>query len=138
MLGERDAAEDAVQEVFVAMWRGRAALPEPAALAGYLHRAVRNRALNQLRQRHGDAVDPDGVIAPALALDRVEAAELRERLERALRALPPRTREVFLLSRQQGLTYQAIADTLGISVKTVETLMGRAIAALRAEVRRES
>lgn len=141
MLGERDLAEDAAQEVFVALWRGRAALPDAAALGGYLHRAVRNRALNQLRQRRGEQFDPDGQLQPAvaaLAQERVEAAELRAALDRAIRALPPRTREVFLLSRHHGLTYADIAATLDISVKTVETLMGRAIAALRAAVSPES
>jgi RNA polymerase sigma-70 factor (ECF subfamily) len=53
-------------------------------------------------------------------------------VQAALAALAPRSREVFLLSRDQGLTYTAIADTLGISIKTVETLMGRSLKALRA------
>ena len=53
----------------------------------------------------------------------------------ALATLPPRTREVFLLSREHGLTYAGIAETLGISVKTVETLMGRAIRSLREALR---
>jgi RNA polymerase sigma-70 factor (ECF subfamily) len=137
LLGERDLAEDAAQEVFVALWRGRSALPEAAALAGYLHRAVRNRALNQLRQRRGEQFDPDGSMVPsvpAVAHAQLEADELQAALDAAIGALPPRTREIFLLSRQQGLTYSAIAATLEISVKTVETLMGRAIAAMRVAV----
>lgn len=134
LLGERDAAEDAAQEVFVALWRGRERLPEAGALAGYLHRAVRNRALNQLRARKGEVADPDGQMVPAVDPDaprRLEEEQLADQLAVALATLPPRTREVFLLSRDQGLTYAAIALTLGISVKTVETLMGRAIRALR-------
>jgi RNA polymerase sigma-70 factor (ECF subfamily) len=137
LLGERDTAEDAVQEVFVALWRGRARLPDSGALAGYLHRAVRNRALNQLRARKGEVADPDGQMLPAVEPDaprRLEEQQLAAQLVAALATLPPRTREVFLLSRDQGLTYAAIAETLGISVKTVETLMGRAIRALREEL----
>jgi RNA polymerase sigma-70 factor (ECF subfamily) len=134
LLAERDAAEDTVQEVFVALWRGRQRLPEATALAGYLHRAVRNRALNQLRARKGEVADPDGQMLPAVEPDgprRLEEQQLDAQLAAALATLPPRTREVFLLSRNQGLTYADIAGTLGISVKTVETLMGRAIRALR-------
>ena len=133
MLHDRDRAEDAVQEVFVALWRGRARLPAADALAGYLHRAVRNRALNQLRHTLGHQIDPDGSIETAVApaSDRVEQQELAGAIARAVGALPPRTREIFLLSREQGLTYAAIATTLDISVKTVETLMGRALRALR-------
>lgn len=134
MLGDNDLAEEAAQEVFIALWRGRERLPTADALAGYLHRAVRNRALNQLRGRHGDRVDADGLLATAVAPEapaRIEAADLQRRLLLALDALPPRTREVFLLSREQQLSYAAIATTLGISVKTVETLMGRALRSLR-------
>ncbi len=134
LLGDRDRAEDAAQEVFVALWRGRERLPDAEALPGYLHRAVRNRALNQLRGRHGDGVDPDGRIELATSPDapnRLETEELNRRLLLALETLPPRTREIFLLSREQELTYGAIAETLGISVKTVETLMSRALRRLR-------
>lgn len=134
LLGDRDMAEDAVQEVLVAVWKGRERLPAAEALAGYLHRAVRNRALNQLRAAHGDRVDPDGLLQFASAPDgprRLEEEALRRRTLVALEALPPRTREVFLLSREQQLSYAAIAATLEISVKTVETLMGRALRRLR-------
>jgi RNA polymerase sigma-70 factor (ECF subfamily) len=134
LLGERDLAEDAVQEVFVALWRGRDRLPEAGALAGYLHRAVRNRALNQLRSRKGEVADPDGQMIIAVepeAHTRLEEQQLAGQHAAALATLPPRTLEVFLLSRDQGLTYAAIGETLGISVNTVETLMGRAIRSLR-------
>ena len=138
LLGERDAAEDAVQEVMVGLWRARDRLPEASILPGYLHRAVRNRALNQLRARKGTMADPDGQMLPAVEPDaprRLEEEQLASQLSAALTALPPRTREVFLLSREQGLTYAGISETLGISVKTVETLMGRAIRALREQLK---
>jgi RNA polymerase sigma-70 factor (ECF subfamily) len=139
LLHERDLAEDAAQEVLLALWQGRDRLPDAGALPGYLHRAVRNRALNQLRSRKREVADPDGLMAPRVepdAPDRLEAQALEQRLRSALEELPPRTREVFLLSRAQGLTYAAIAEVLGISVKTVETLMGRAIRSLREELKR--
>ncbi len=134
LLDDRDMAEDAAQEVLLAVWKGRERLPTAEALAGYLHRAVRNRALNQLRARRGERVDPDGLLQFATAPEgpvRLEEEELHRRTLLALETLPPRTREVFLLSREHQLGYAAIAATLEISIKTVETLMGRALRRLR-------
>ncbi len=64
-------------------------------------------------------------------VDATEAA-----IRRAIDALPERCREVFLLSREHGLPYSAIAATMDISIKTVETQMGRALKALRGRWRR--
>ena len=141
LLASRDAAEDAVQDVFVAVWARRATLPDGSKLPAYLHRAVRNRALNQLRHertanRWLARVDPDRAIPP-VAETSLEYEEVDRTLRAALGHLSPRCREVFLLSREQGLSYPEIAETLEISVKTVETLMGRALRALRERLRPE-
>jgi RNA polymerase sigma-70 factor (ECF subfamily) len=136
LTGSQDTAEDVVQNLFVALWHKREGLPELEKLPGYLHRATRNRALNQLRQQRTasrwlTAQDPHPS-TPAVAESELVGEETARRVQAALAALAPRSREVFLLSRDQGLTYTAIADTLGISIKTVETLMGRSLKALRA------
>ena len=55
-------------------------------------------------------------------------------VDHALAALPERCRLIFIMSRQQGLSYHEIADTLGLSIKTVETQMGRALKALRSSL----
>lgn len=138
MLGSRDTAEDVVQDLFVALWARRDRWPEAGKLAAYLHRAVRNRSLNQLRRqktarRWLERVDPDPVAAP-VAHTALEHEEMTAVLREALAGLSPRCREVFVLSRDQALTYPEIAETLGISIKTVETLMGRALKALRARL----
>lgn len=130
-----DAAEDVVQDLFVALWNRREALPELDKLPAYLHRAARNRALNHLRQQKTagkwlGTQDSDPSV-PAVAESELLGQEVAERVQAALAGLPPRSREIFLLSRDQGLTYNTIAETLGISVKTVETLMGRSLKALR-------
>ena len=136
IVANRDAAEDVVQEVFIAVWNRRESLPEAEKVASYLHRAVRNRALNYLRSQRGterliDSDDGGPIIAPEVE-DRLVDEELHSVLATALNALSPRSREVFMLSREQHLTYNEIAVTLDISVKTVETLMGRALRSLRA------
>lgn len=133
--GSRDGAEDAVQDVFIAVWQRRTLIPDAEKLPAYLHRAVRNRALNQVRavktaDRAAAELGVELREAPPADADVLER-EVSDAIESALAALPPRTREVFQLSREQGLTYQQIADALEISVKTVETLMGRGLRALR-------
>lgn len=135
MLRSRESGEDIVQEVLLNLWRQRETLRVDDSLRAYLYRAVRNRALNSVRN---DRVRREAV--PHLVREAPQAAPgdadlLEGELEVAARAaiaeLPPRCREIFELSRFQGLRYSEIAETLGISVKTVETQMGRALKALR-------
>ena len=136
MLGRRDVAEEIVQDVMLELWRRRETLVVEDSLRGYLFRAARNRSLNHLR--HG-AIERRA--EPELAADRAEggaaahAALVEEEIEvavkRAVAGLPDRCREVFELSRVHGLRYAEIATTLGISVKTVEAQMGKALRILR-------
>ena len=138
ILQSRDAVEDAVQDVLVAMWERREKLPDGSALVGYLLRSVRNRALNQLRERRIRdkwlaTLDSEPTLEPE-AETGIEDQELNRAYRAALAEVSPRGREVFLLSRDHGLSYPQIAETLGISVKTVETLMGRVLRALRGKL----
>jgi RNA polymerase sigma-70 factor (ECF subfamily) len=138
LLHDADRAEEVAQEVFIALWRRRTALPEAGAMPGYLHRAVRNRSLNKLRGPVVQSLDDETTApaaVPAAAQRDLEEQELGALVTDAIAALPARTAEVFTLSRDQGLTYVEIAAALDISVKTVETLMGRALRALRDTLR---
>jgi RNA polymerase sigma-70 factor (ECF subfamily) len=136
-LGNRDAAEDVVQGVFVRIWDGRAHWIVHN-LEHYLYAAVRRRAMSQFR---GAAVRRRA--APLLALEgaggafapppdaEFEARELRRRVERALGALPPRTRTAFVLSRGEGLSYAEVASRMAISPKTIGVHISRALTVLR-------
>ena len=135
MLQRRDVAEEIVQDVMLALWQRRATLFVEDSLRAYLFRATRNRALNHLRhaaiERRAEpelsAVESSDAPAPAtLVHEEIDAA-----LRHAVSTLPPRCREVFELSRVHGLRYSEIASTLGISVKTVEAQMGKALRTLR-------
>lgn len=138
MLHRRDVAEEIVQEVMLALWQRRDSLVVEDSLRAYLFRATRNRALNHIRhlaiERKAEpelsAVEP----AHAAGTDGLLGEEMETALRRAVRALPPRCREVFELSRVSGLRYAEIAVTLGISVKTVEAQMGKALRVLREEM----
>ncbi|HEX6859927.1 MAG TPA: sigma-70 family RNA polymerase sigma factor [Caulobacteraceae bacterium] len=124
-------AEDLVQEVFLAM-QVRGAHEDVENASGYLFRIAAN-LLAKRRQREPwhwdrhaslDLYEPREEISPERTLIAKQAAA---GVLEALRALPPRTAEAFLLHRFEEMTYAAIAAHMGISVKAVEALMARAI-----------
>jgi RNA polymerase sigma-70 factor (ECF subfamily) len=132
-----DVAEELVQDVFFKLWTKRENLAEIDALKTYLYRAARNTALNHLRrlkleQAHEEREAAKGEPSTSEATgDSAVASELTEAVQAAIDKLPTRCREIFLMSREGGLTYGEIATELGISIKTVETQMGRALKSLR-------
>ena len=134
LLGERALAEEIVQDVMLELWRRREALALSGPLAAYLSQATRNRALNRIRQEKTARLAEPFVRAPAAvatADERTISAELQHAVDDAMASLSAAQREVFDLSRTRGLTYPEIAGVLGISVKTVEARMGRALKQLR-------
>lgn len=132
---QRAAAEDIAQDVLVALWRRRHALAIETSLRAYLFRATRNRALNRIRDERVRRDAAPRIAADAARPPPTDASAVQAEIEAALRAavqtLPPRCREVFELSRVHGLAYAEIADVLGISIKTVENQMGKALRILR-------
>lgn len=135
-----DISEELVQDVFFKLWTKRETLSEIDALRTYLFRAARNTALNHLRRRKLETAWEEQEAArgeqATLGATDDEAAtdEVTRAVNEAVGRLPMRCREIFLMSRQGGLTYSEIATRLGISVKTVETQMGRALKSLRASL----
>lgn len=135
-----DLAEELVQDVFLKLWSKREQLAEIETFRTYLFRAARNTALNYLRRaklerrwREEQGTDDDP--PPTFAADEGTAEqEVAVAVQEAINRLPPRCREIFLLSRDGGLTYAEIARSLEISVKTVETQMGRALKSLRSSL----
>ena len=133
----QDLAEELVQDVFLKLWSKREQLAEIETFRTYLFRAARNTALNHLRRvklerrwREEQAADDDPPTSYAADEETTEQ-EVATAVQAAINRLPPRCREIFLLSRDGGLTYAEIARSLEISVKTVETQMGRALKSLR-------
>lgn len=137
----RAIAEEIVQDVFFDIWERRMSLQPEILLRAYLYQAVRYRVRNQYRSNKverryeermaTEAINNEIAVASENTDDLVKEIELREVIAASIKLLPPRSREVFLLNRQHNLSYMEIAKTLGISVKTVEVHMGRALAALR-------
>lgn len=136
MVAHRDVAEDLVQEVFLYVWRNREVWEVRASVKQYLYASVRHGALRYLRhERVVHRYTPDTVIlferAPRLADADLESAETISLVQAAIAKLPERCRLVYTLHREQGLTYAEVAEVMGISPKTVDVQMGRALKALR-------
>ncbi len=137
-----EAAEDVVQEVFLALWRHRERWVLSGTVQAYLFGALRNGIVSHRRKQlaRGGRLERvgEGVIAAlpsaSRADDRVREAELVEAIEKAIDGLTPRCREAFLLVRQQHLSYAEAAEVMGVSVKAVEMSMVRALAALRKQL----
>ncbi len=135
VLHDPGVAEELTQDVFLELWRRRDALASDSSVAGYLMQAVRNRALNHLRHlavQKKSVVYVEALAEPAEHADaEAQRSEVELAIADAIAALPPRTREMFVMSRERGLRYSEIAEQLGVSVKAVEANMSRALRMLR-------
>jgi RNA polymerase sigma-70 factor, ECF subfamily len=130
-----EIAEDNVQEIFLGIWVRRETWDPKGPIKPYLFRAARNRALNALRNHRTEFRWRDGSRRESrrepTPEDNLVYQELSAAIEQTIEGLPDRCREIFRLSRRSGLRHTEIASLLNISVKTVETQMGRALRALR-------
>lgn len=143
-VADDDEAEEVVHVVFCWVWEHRFTLPRPANVRAYLFSAVRNRALNVVRDRRTEAAFRDRAARAGVAGNAPPSApspegefaarDIAHALADALRQMPPRCREVYVLAREHGLRYAEIAETLGIAPKTVEIHMSRALAMLRVKL----
>lgn len=134
----KDEAEGLVQDLFCYLWENLDRLVIKTSLKSYLYQAVRNRAFNRFKHEHVKSDHQshlERTSTPALDSSKVlEAKELQGIIDQSINALPQKCREVFELSRYQGLKYKEIAEQLGISIKTVENQMGKALKHLRSEL----
>ena len=125
LLGSPADAEDAVQDVFVALAQAGASLAAVEDLRAYLFTALRHAAAKKATRRRRLDPLPDAVAAP-------EPRQWSVELERALAALPAARREVIALKFDGGLTFREIAAVLGVSPNTAASRYRDALAELRA------
>lgn len=135
-LYNRQESEDIVQDVLITLWNKRFEFRLERSLASYLFTAVRNRALDlfshkQVESRYVDSlqnfIDDAGISADFL----IREHDLKVMIEREIDALPPRMREVFILSRRNFLSYKEIAVAMDISEQTVSNQIKKALRVLR-------
>lgn len=131
-------AEEMVQNVFFKLWKNKETLDINQSFTAYLYRSVYHESLNYIKHlkvksayrahaaRHMDNINN--------ATDRLKLKELEVQLDKALKELPEQCRTIFQMSRFEELKYMEIAGRLGISVKTVENQMGKALRILRTKL----
>ncbi|MCW3091216.1 MAG: polymerase sigma-70 factor [Ferruginibacter sp.] len=133
---DTDACEDIVQDLFMKVWEKKKDLLGKNEIRFYLFTAVRNNCLTNLAKKRksvvneltGQEMDGEPVDFPLEGKPEVDFTAL---LAEAFERLPPKCRAVFVMSRVGKLTYQQIADASGISIKTVENQMGKALGIMR-------
>lgn len=137
ILKDVDESEDVVQELFMELWKKHERLNSiNTSLKSYLRRAAVNRALNKIKKRKYFN-EVDGVIEMSNSITQPNLAEIDELenvIEKSIEELPPRCRDIFILSRKEEMTYREISEELEISIKTVENQIGKALKILRKKV----
>jgi RNA polymerase sigma-70 factor, ECF subfamily len=134
--GSETSAEEAVQEVFINFWEHRHHLEISKAVISYLFQAVRNKVYEQFRKVQTRAKYEEEYASNIQEQDEPQESDLSNYeiaclVWAAVEQLPEKCREIFQLSRDEGLTYNEIAAHLNISNKTVENQMGIAFKKLR-------
>lgn len=128
-------AEEIVQDLFVRIWEKRDSLQVEISVKQYLFRSVKNLCINYLKHEKIKKKYASDIQRNPEPDDNADhwflEIDLMKKIEASIESMPPRRKEIFLLSREQGLKYKEIADSMGISVKTVEAQMGLALKHLR-------
>ncbi len=129
-------AEDIYQDAFTVIWQSRRFLDPEKTFSSYLYTIVKNRILNILRDIENDQKLKSYILANAIDYSdstnqHVQSNELKTILDKALKELTPRQRQIFEMSRNEEMTHKEIAEELGISVLTVQEHISIALKSIK-------
>jgi len=128
-----DCAQDVVSDIFTALWQGRKVLKKVNNPDAYLFIALKHAAARYIEKNFKHKQElltenlPDIHISDSYSDDGMIEKELQEKYKEALNNLPPRCAEVFRLVREEKKKYSEVAEILGISPKTVDNQMNKAV-----------
>lgn len=136
LLRDGEQAEDMVQDVFMKVWNKRNEITITSSLKAYLFMAVRNHCFNALKVNErrywmDEEMEDDARLSVDDVVSHLSAKSLNHKISHTIDRLPEKCRLTFQLSRFEDLSYKEIAETMNVSVKTVENQMTKALAFLR-------
>ncbi|WP_316810228.1 RNA polymerase sigma-70 factor [Pedobacter heparinus] len=136
ILKDEDTAEEIVQQMFLKFWEKRTLLNIQSSVKAYLYKCVYHDSLNflkheKIKTKYQDFASYTMNSHHEPASSKVEMTELEYRIAEALNELPEQCRTIFQMSRFEELKYREIAAQLGLSVKTIENQMGKALKLMR-------
>ena len=131
-----DAAEEIVQDLFYNYWKNKETLEVKISLKSYLYQATKNKCLKAIKhslvkERYSSEMMRQQDETDTSSTNSLELEELNDVIEETLNKLPEKCKQIFILSRFEGMKYSEIAENLSISIKTVEANMGKALKAFR-------
>jgi RNA polymerase sigma-70 factor (family 1) len=137
-LNDLDESEEIVQDIFVKIWEKREEITIVTSFKSYLYQAVKNKCLNYIRNKktqhsHLTIIDKPEYENPQ-TIGEINASELNEKLFEALEELPPKCKQIFQMSRLDGMKHKEIADKLDLKVKTIENQIGIALKILKSHL----
>lgn len=117
--------DDILQEVFVKIWENRKNIKSKETFNAFIYTITRNLLLNELRSRLNNQkliteIQKNAVAEEFASMQLIEYKEMSTKIAEVINQLPERQKEVFKLSREDGLSHKEIAEKLGITTKTVE------------------
>ncbi|WP_436495886.1 RNA polymerase sigma factor [Actinokineospora sp. HUAS TT18] len=126
LTGNHADAEDAMQDALLAAWQHLDGFRADSRFGTWLYRIATNAALGLLRKRRAVPVDPADLELPGLVTDHAERVAETDRVQRAFEQLPEPFRAALVLREYGGLSYEQIAEHLGVGVQTVKSRLHRA------------
>ena len=130
----REVSEELVQDIFTSLWANREIL-KVEVLSAYLFSAIKYKVINHLEKELSRKLYQDVQLTVTPVENSTEDAvylnELNQALEKEIQKLPPKRQEIFKLSRQHHLSIKQVASHLGISEKTAENQLGKALKVLK-------
>ncbi|GAL65447.1 RNA polymerase sigma factor [Jejuia pallidilutea] len=138
LLNDIPLSEDIVQNLFIKIWEKRDGLREDLSLKNYLYKSVYNASINQYKKTQAlttlEQKYVEGLNRIVEKKDEDTLDKLKLKVKQAIENLPPKCKEVFILSKKDGLTNIEISEYLDISVSTIERHITIAFTKIRAEV----
>ena len=137
-----DDVESIVQDIFTKLWIKRKELDPSKSLNAFLYTMARNEVFGHLRKRlvrrkYLEDLSFSLSESSKITEQQIEYEELRLLVTQLIGLMPEKRREIFILSRNEGLSYKEIATQLGISENTVDSQIRKALAYLKENLRRK-